>query len=287
LRLRKADADRYNVSGVSRGFDEEDLDGAGAAAGDVAGARDDADASHGGLSPSSHLVRSIVGDEEEHEDADGDADAGSEHDLEDAKKKKKKKKKKGGKKHKDDCSLPENEDKPHCTFKRKPRHYSKHSPSRSNKPLSPLGYIQYYLRDVDSRSNEPPEWQIEYTTYKLDNLLPPNGTSHSSHHPLPIPLRLLPGYDPDLFPPQGEAEGGGAGKLQDSIGRNGDEAGAGAGEGAGGDGVDKDEKWEKFIKELKRITPWKMKDLTIPSYVKLARKLVAQKKLWKHFADIM
>jgi endopolyphosphatase len=30
-----------------------------------------------------------------------------------------------------------------------------------------------------------------------------------------------------------------------------------------------------------------MKDLTIPSYVKLARKLVAQKKLWKHFADIM
>jgi hypothetical protein len=59
--------------------------------------------------------------------------------------------------------------------------------------------------------------------------------------------------------------------------------------GAGGDGADKDkdEKWEKFIQELKRITPWKMKDLTIPSYVKLARKLVAEKKLWKHFADIM
>jgi endopolyphosphatase len=128
-------------------------------------------------------------------------------------------------------------------------------------------------------------------------LLPPNGTheTHRSHHPLPIPLRLLPGYDPDLFPPQGEGGeggGGGAGELQDArIRRNGNGAGdaAGAGSGAGGDGADKDkdEKWEKFIQELKRITPWKMKDLTIPSYVKLARKLVAEKKLWKHFADIM
>jgi endopolyphosphatase len=232
--------------------------------------QDDVDASHDGLSSSRHPVRSIIGDQEEYEDAEGDVDVGSEHDLEDVKKHKKKKKKggKGGKKHKDDCSLPENEDKPHCTFKRKPRHCSKHSPSRSNKPLSPLGYIQYYLRDVDSRSKEPPEWQIEYTTYKLDNLLPPNGTheTHRSHHPLPIPLRLLPGYDPDLFPPQGEGGEGGGG---------------------GGADKDKDEKWEKFIQELKRITPWKMKDLTIPSYVKLARKLVAEKKLWKHFADIM
>jgi endopolyphosphatase len=185
--------------------------------------QDDVDASHDGLSSSRHPVRSIIGDQEEYEDAEGDVDVGSEHDLEDVKKHKKKKKKggKGGKKHKDDCSLPENEDKPHCTFKRKPRHCSKHSPSRSNKPLSPLGYIQYYLRDVDSRSKEPPEWQIEYTTYKLDNLLPPNGTheTHRSHHPLPIPLRLLPGYDPDLFPPQGEGGeggGGGAGELQDA-----------------------------------------------------------------------
>jgi endopolyphosphatase len=30
-----------------------------------------------------------------------------------------------------------------------------------------------------------------------------------------------------------------------------------------------------------------MKDLTIPQYVKLARKLVAEKKMWKQFSNLM
>jgi endopolyphosphatase len=42
-----------------------------------------------------------------------------------------------------------------------------------------------------------------------------------------------------------------------------------------------------FKRNLKRITPWKMKDLTIPQYVKLARKLVAEKKMWKQFSNLM
>jgi endopolyphosphatase len=177
-------------------------------------------------------------------------------------------KKRKGKGHrhdkpKDDCSKPENEDKPHCTFKKKPRYYSKHSPSRTNSPLSPLGYTQFYLPDVDSSSKKVPEWVIEYTTYKLRNLLPSNSSEESQ--PLPIPLRLLPGYGPDVLLKLEDEWDLGKQEREDAI----------------------TGKRKRFWKELKRITPWKMRDLTIPSYVKLARKLVAEKKMWNHFAEIM
>jgi len=47
------------------------------------------------------------------------------------------------------------------------------------------------------------------------------------------------------------------------------------------------EERERYLQTLKRFTPWKMKDLTIGSYVKLARKLVVEKKMWKKFKKIM
>ena len=65
--------------------------------------------------------------------------------------------------------------------------------------------------------------------------------------PPPVPLHLLPNYQEGL---EGEAR-------------------------------------EAYLHTLKKFTPWKMKDLTIPSYVKLARKLVAEKKLWKKFSEFM
>ncbi len=50
-----------------------------------------------------------------------------------------------------------------------------------------------------------------------------------------------------------------------------------------GDGDKDRDKRAAFLKAMKKMTPWKMKDLSIPSYVKLARKLVAEKKLWSQF----
>lgn len=179
--------------------------------------------------------------------------------------------KKKKKKKQSSCSKPENEDKPHCVFRRKPRYFNKTSPSRSNKPLTPLGYAQWYLPEVDSSGSKTPEWKLEYTTYRLDSLLPGglggNGTQPGRDggrdQPPPVPLRLLPGYD--------EAR-------EEALGHG------GKGGDGGGDGGDKR---EEFMKLMKRMTPWKMRDLSIPSYVKLARKLVAEKKMWKQFSDFL
>ncbi|ORY34959.1 Metallo-dependent phosphatase-like protein [Naematelia encephala] len=169
-------------------------------------------------------------------------------------------KRKHGHRHdkpKDDCSKPANEDKPHCTFKHKPRHYDRNSPSRHNQPLTPLGYTQFYMPDIDSQSKSPPKWVIEYTTFKIPALLPKTLDSNDTiEQPPPVPLHLLPEYQPDILVDEEEGS------------------------------VDPEKK-KKFKKALRRITPWKMKDLTINSYVKLARKLVAEKKMWSKFQDLM
>ena len=167
-----------------------------------------------------------------------------------------KKKRKGGHRHgkpKDDCSRLENEDKPHCTFKKKPRYYSKHSPSRKNGPLSPLGYTQFYMPNVDDQSDGPPTWVVEYTTYKVNHLLPGN-----SSQPTPIPVHLLPGYSADIMSDTLEEEN------EDLVMRK-----------------------VVFEAEMAKITPWKMRDLTIGSYVKLARKLVVERKMWSKFSEFM
>ncbi|KAI9632969.1 Metallo-dependent phosphatase-like protein [Dioszegia hungarica] len=156
----------------------------------------------------------------------------------------------GRKKPKLHCKDPINRDKPHCRFKTRPRYYNKTSPSRSNVPLSALGYTQFYLPGVDGPKNVTPEWQIEYSTFKPDRLI-----AAEEGQPGPVPVHLLPQYDEGVFAAL-EASGEG-------------------------------ERVRKFKQGLKRITPWRMKDLTIGSYVKLARKLVAEKKMWKQFSDFM
>lgn len=175
-------------------------------------------------------------------------------------------------KKKSSCSRPENEDKPHCVFRRKPRYFNRTSPSRSNKPLTPLGYAQWYLPELDTSGPSRPEWKLEYTTYKLANLLPGGFGGNGSHgergstweQPPPVPLRLLPGYDEAKAEAEAEASKGGK-----------------------GDGDKDGDKRAAFLKAMKKMTPWKMKDLSIPSYVKLARKLVAEKKLWSQFSDFL
>lgn len=86
-------------------------------------------------------------------------------------------------------------------------------------------------------------------------------TTDDHTQPLPVPLHLLPSYDPELTPDGLTQAGEGSDKLKS--------------------------KRDDFVKALKLVTPWKMRDLTIPSYVHLARKLVAEKKLWKKFARYM
>ena len=161
---------------------------------------------------------------------------------------KKKKKKKGGRHHrhgepKDDCDLPENEDKPHCAFKHLPRYYDKNSPSRRNGPLTPLGYTQFYLPDIDTRSKSPPKWKIEYSTFTMDKLVP---NTTETKQPPPVPLHFLPGHQDE-------------------------------------EGVDT----AKAKKKLNKLTPFKMEDLTIGSYVTLAKRLAKQDKPWDTFRKFM
>ncbi|KAL7424914.1 Endopolyphosphatase [Cryptotrichosporon argae] len=198
-----------------------------------------------------------------------------------------KKKRNRGHRHdkpKDDCALPGNADKPHCEFRHKPRYYNKTSPSRHNRALSPLGYAQFYLPALDKQSRTPPAWQVEYTTYKLKALVPSNLTGEHGAQPLPVPPHLLPGFEPGVF---GDAAAGDWAWLDEAEAED-------EGEGADAD-VDADDgcndgtvaRKDKLKKELRRITPWHMNDLTIPSYVHLARKLVAEKKLWSKFQEYM
>nr|XP_019009111.1 endopolyphosphatase [Kwoniella pini CBS 10737]OCF47892.1 endopolyphosphatase [Kwoniella pini CBS 10737] len=202
---------------------------------------------------------------DDYEDEQEGIDHESEYDDDDEIEIEKKKDRKPGHRHrgkrpkKGDCKKPENEDKPHCVFRRQSRHYSRNSPSRSNKALSPLGYTQFYLPKLN-KQNSKPEWEIEYTTYKKGVLFPPNDNSTENTHwkqPLPIPLRFLPGYD-DLEINE---------KENNEILKQ-----------------KKKDEWEKM---LSKITPWKMPDLTIPNYVKLSRKLVKEKGMWDKFQELM
>lgn len=165
---------------------------------------------------------------------------------------KKKKGKKGGKK--DDCKKPENEDKPHCVFKRKPRYSSPQSPSRTNTGLSLLGFTQFYLPDIED-TDKPPEFKIEYSTFHAKKLAPPKASGEQPSQPPPVPYHMLPGYDPVL-----ESDG---------------------------KGDDTSEAESKLWKELKDITPFPLKDLTIKRWISLGRELGSNKDAWNKFTDLM
>jgi endopolyphosphatase len=145
---------------------------------------------------------------------------------------------------------------------------------------------------VDGPKNVTPEWQIEYSTFKPDRLVAAGGAAagaaggaEAGGQPAPVPVHLLPDYDAGVFAALGAS---GEGWEEDEEVWEEDEEFGGLGLGLGmGTGLTTREKVRKFKQGLKRITPWRMKDLTIGSYVKLARKLVAEKKMWKQFSDFM
>lgn len=178
--------------------------------------------------------------------------------------------------HKDECDKAKNRDKPHCYFLRKPRYESPESPSRSNKPLSLLGWTQFYLPDIEKNSKKAPEWLIEYSTFKPKSLLPPSMTGELEDQPWsqppPVPYHMLPSFDPKIKPLTPE-------ELEAL--ESGDEALIAEG------ASDQEKKRAQFLKGVQQITPWKMPDLTIPSYVALGRRLLDDKKLWKKFIEFM
>lgn len=181
------------------------------------------------------------------------------------------------KKKKKGCNKPENQNKPHCTFKTKPRYASPGSPSRSNTALSVLGYTQFYIPNLDTKKSKvPPSWEIEYTTFKAHALLPESLRSIdnvSYDQPPPVPYHLLPEYDPEIIGTMTPEEIALL-DLTDDLEL--------------ADDVDSTaNKKTQFLRAIKRITPWKLKDLTIKSYVKFARKLVTEKKSWKKFQHLM
>ncbi|KAJ9103657.1 hypothetical protein QFC19_004232 [Naganishia cerealis] len=182
--------------------------------------------------------------------------------------------KKKKKKNKDNCSKSEHEDQPHCKFRRKERYFSAESPSRANTLFTPLGYTQFYLPDVDKQTHAPPKWSIEYSTYSPDGLLKGgiNGTDGDAQGRQPVPWHLLPGYRKFIERLPVVSEGSSEAAVEASRKE---------------DDQDDENPHTKFKDGLKKITPYHMEDLTIPSYVDFAKKLTSQKRLWKRFASAM
>ncbi|KAI5451729.1 Endopolyphosphatase, variant 2 [Naganishia albida] len=182
------------------------------------------------------------------------------------------------KKKKDDCSKPEHEDQPHCKFRQKERHFSPESPSRSNTLFTPLGYAQFYLPDIDEQTKSAPEWFIEYTTYTQDGLLRggQNGTDGDVQGRQPVPWHLLPGYR-EFIEHRAESTEDAA----NDTGLRGEAQGEQKGDKGGED------PYTRFKAGLKKITPYHLEDLTIPSYAHFAKKLTRDKQLWKRFSSAM
>jgi len=123
-----------------------------------------------------------------------------------------------------------------CHFSKDSWHSDPEAPSRKNGLMSPLGFAQYYLPDLEKASKKhTPEWELEYMTYGLSTL-EKNGTDESQEV---IPEENLPK----------SLRNGGGGKY----------------------------------------APYSMEDLTIPSWIELAKKLGdgENRKLRKKFRKYM
>ncbi|KAI0347563.1 hypothetical protein BDW22DRAFT_1352033 [Trametopsis cervina] len=130
-------------------------------------------------------------------------------------------------------------------------HSSPRSPSRTNRLLTPLGFAQYYLPDMNGTAKHPPQWRLEYLTFAPPNLHPPSAATTGTatddaatvRFAYPIPLKHLPK------------------KLRDASAN-----------------VTKS-----------KYAPYGMEDLTIPSWLRLVRRLGRAKhaKLRRRFKQYM
>jgi endopolyphosphatase len=169
------------------------------------------------------------------------------------------------KKGKKSCKLPENEDKPHCTFKRKPRYSSPEAPSRKNKP-SALSALPSSTCPTLARTPRSPRVGDRVHDVQAQDALPRRGqVDAAATCPVQAAAWLLPKFanwtEAELAALESDDE-----TIENEL-----------------DNVER----AAFITKIKGITPWKMKDLTINSYVKFARRLANDKKMWQKFLDYM
>ncbi|EKM59064.1 uncharacterized protein PHACADRAFT_249247 [Phanerochaete carnosa HHB-10118-sp] len=77
-----------------------------------------------------------------------------------------------------------------------PWHSSPHSPSRTNRLFTPLGYAQYYIPNLTGTEEHPPKWKLEYLTFAPQALHPPAAAdefeTQKDSFVYPIPLKRLP-----------------------------------------------------------------------------------------------
>lgn len=115
---------------------------------------------------------------------------------------------------------------------------------------------------------------IEYATYSPEGLLRGgrNGTDGDAQGRQPVPWHLLPGYHEFIERDEAASQESLDASDNSTLTRH-----------------DKDEEdpYTKFKAGLRKITPYHMEDLTIPSYAHFAKKLASQKRLWKRFASAM
>jgi len=148
-----------------------------------------------------------------------------------------------------------------------PRFYSPTAPSVINTYLTPIGFTQFYIdlaRANDHDGYGPgedgaarlakggprpsPQYEVEYTTWGKKTLV--RGLKGEWGQPAPVPVEVLPS------------------KVSAAL-KSGDAGPA-----------------EKAVKKL-GLTPYGMKDLTVGSWIKLARKVTGSKTAWHRFETRM
>jgi len=154
-----------------------------------------------------------------------------------------------------DCRLKKNSSKKRCRIKN--AHNNATSPSRTNTALTPLGYSQFVIDNLDFNESTIPRYTLEYMTYSLAVL------DEASNYPIPyhlLPVVLLNRSSSSSPLPPHQTPTSTAGVK---------------------------------LRSAKDLTPYKIADLTIPSYLKLARRLgkgaTAKKKgkIWKRYTRYM
>ena len=156
---------------------------------------------------------------------------------------------------------------------RMPRHFSPDSPSLTNRYLTPIGFTQFYI-DLDNANlhsgfgpgekarraeksanldtpRPAPAWEVEYVSFEAESYA--KGLLGRGQAGGPVPLKAMPGVIREMVQDDGE----------DKVGR---------------------------IAEALRdagVVPYELEDLTVGSWVGLARHVVKTKKRWRRFVRKM
>ncbi|KZT60553.1 hypothetical protein CALCODRAFT_492344 [Calocera cornea HHB12733] len=168
----------------------------------------------------------------------------------------------------------------------KPRHTNPAAAALQNGPFTLTGYAQYFLPGLEGADEDsPPAWELEYVTYDWKtwnssqeqgrdllprDFVPPELGGHM-HHPSLMEVDASDSSldvdsdadsDSDSETPDADSE------IDKKTGKKGK----------------KGKKKKKKDKQPPRnLVPYEMPDLTIPSWIRLARRLTGEKAVWREF----